>query len=60
MAGEVIAFQSVEEAFDRVRPYVKRTPVLTSSSLNDLTGKSLHFKCENLQVGESVRDSLAV
>lgn len=33
----------------RVAPYVHRTPVLTSSFLNDLTGAELYFKCENFQ-----------
>jgi len=36
-------------AHERIRPYVHRTPVLTSSFLDRLTGASLFFKCENLQ-----------
>ena len=36
-------------AHDRIRPHVHRTPVLTSSFLDRLTGASLFFKCENLQ-----------
>jgi len=42
-------FQDVIDAHDRIRPYVHRTPVLTSSFLNDLTGAELFFKCENFQ-----------
>jgi len=33
----------------RIAPYIHRTPVLTSSYLNDLTGAELFFKCENFQ-----------
>lgn len=36
-------------ASDRIRPYIHKTPVLTSSFFNDLTGAELFFKCENFQ-----------
>ena len=36
-------------AWQRIRPYIRRTPVLTSTYLNELTGASLYFKCENFQ-----------
>lgn len=36
-------------ARDRIAPYIHRTPVLTSSFINDLAGCELFFKCENLQ-----------
>ena len=36
-------------ARERIAPHVHRTPVLTSSFLNGLTGAELYFKCENLQ-----------
>lgn len=36
-------------AHERIKPHVHRTPVLTSSYLNELTGAELFFKCENLQ-----------
>jgi hypothetical protein len=42
-------FDDVITAHDRIRPYIHRTPVLTSSYLNGLTGAELFFKCENLQ-----------
>jgi threonine dehydratase len=34
---------------DNLKPFIHRTPVLTSSSINELTGSSLFFKCENFQ-----------
>ncbi|MCB1363545.1 MAG: pyridoxal-phosphate dependent enzyme [Rhodobacteraceae bacterium] len=36
-------------AHERIRPHIHRTPVLTSSFLNGLTGAELFFKCENFQ-----------
>ncbi|MCK4713751.1 MAG: pyridoxal-phosphate dependent enzyme, partial [Marinosulfonomonas sp.] len=36
-------------ARQRITPYIHRTPVLTSTFLNDLTGAELFFKCENFQ-----------
>lgn len=41
--------QDILAACDRVRPYVQRTPVLTSTLLNELSGSQLYFKCENFQ-----------
>ena len=42
-------YQDVEAAHDRIAPYIHRTPVLTSSYLDALTGAELYFKCENFQ-----------
>ncbi len=42
-------FADVEAAHDRIRPYIHRTPILTSSYMNALTGADLYFKCENFQ-----------
>ncbi len=42
-------FDDVIAAHDRIRPHIHRTPVLTSSYLDDLTGAKLYFKCENFQ-----------
>lgn len=42
-------FDDVLAAHERIRPYIHRTPVLTSSYLNELTGAELFFKCENFQ-----------
>jgi threonine dehydratase len=36
-------------AHRRIEPYIHRTPVLTSSFLDALTGAELFFKCENFQ-----------
>lgn len=42
-------FSDVRSAAERITPYVHRTPVLTSASMNQLTGAKLFFKCENFQ-----------
>ena len=42
-------FDSIRAAQDRIRAHVHRTPVLTSRRLDDATGASLFFKCENFQ-----------
>lgn len=34
---------------DHLKPYLNRTPILTSRLLNEMTGCTLHFKCENFQ-----------
>uniref|UniRef100_A0A0D6R973 Serine racemase n=1 Tax=Araucaria cunninghamii TaxID=56994 RepID=A0A0D6R973_ARACU len=42
---------SIQEARARIGPYIKKTPVLSSSSLNTLAGRELFFKCEIFQKG---------
>ena len=42
-------FDDVLAARERIKPYIHRTPILTSSYFNQLTGAELFFKCENFQ-----------
>src|SRR5438105_13589732 len=42
-------FARIRSAHERVRSYIKRTPVLTSSRLDEASGASLFFKCETFQ-----------
>jgi len=42
-------FDRIRAAQERVRSYIKRTPVLTSSRLDEACGGHLFFKCENFQ-----------
>src|ERR1700730_9310474 len=39
----------IRAARERIRPYIHRTSVLTSSRLDEASGASLFFKCENFQ-----------
>lgn len=41
--------KTIEDAAVRIRPYVHRTPVLTSQSINQILGATIYFKCENFQ-----------
>jgi threonine dehydratase len=45
----MITLDDIQEAHDRIRLYIHRTPVLTSHTLNRITGAELYFKCENFQ-----------
>ena len=40
---------AIREAAVRIAPYAHRTPVVTCATLDRLAGRSLFFKCENLQ-----------
>lgn len=42
-------FSDILAAAARIAPHARVTPVLQSSSLNDLVGAELFFKCENFQ-----------
>jgi threonine dehydratase len=41
----------VREAANRIRPLARRTPVMTSRSIDDRAGCQVFFKCENFQLG---------
>jgi threonine dehydratase len=40
---------AIRKAHGRIRPYIHRTPVLTSERLDAASGASIFFKCENFQ-----------
>ena len=42
-------FEDILAAHELIRPYIHRTPVLTSKSINTLMGCEIFFKCENFQ-----------
>jgi len=39
----------IEAAYEKIKPYVHKTPVLSSSLLNEMFSAELYFKCENFQ-----------
>ena len=47
----MLTIELIKEAVVRIRGSVHRTPVITSRSFNEATGKEVFFKCENLQRG---------
>jgi threonine dehydratase len=46
---ELVDFDAIRAAQQRIRDWVNRTPVMTSRSLDAASGAQLFFKCENLQ-----------
>jgi threonine dehydratase len=44
-----VDLDSIHAAHERIRPYIHRTPVLTSERFDQASGGSLFFKCENFQ-----------
>jgi threonine dehydratase len=48
---ELVTFADVLRASERIRPIVKRTPVMTSRGFNQDAGIEAFFKCENFQTG---------
>ena len=49
MASDFLTLADLAAARERIGPYVRRTPVLTSDVLDEAAGARLYFKCENLQ-----------
>ena len=44
-----LSLADVRSAAERIRPFVQRTPVHTSDTLDRLSGRKLYFKCELFQ-----------
>jgi threonine dehydratase len=44
-----ITKSSIEQAADRIAPYIHNTPVITCQSINEMYGIEFYFKCENFQ-----------
>ncbi len=42
-------FNEVEAAYKRIKNHVNHTPIMTSSTLNEIVSASCYFKCENFQ-----------
>ena len=49
MSDDAIGINEIKAAHQRITPYIHRTPVLTSRTLDDVVGAQLFFKCENFQ-----------
>jgi threonine dehydratase len=45
----MVSFEDIAKAHERIKAHAKRTPVLTSATVDSLTGASVFFKCENFQ-----------
>ena len=49
------SFKDIQDAHERIRPFIHRTSVLSNASLNKLSGAELFFKCENFQKAGSFK-----
>jgi len=49
MENLAISFEDVKAAAQAITGVANRTPVLTSRTVNELTGYQVYFKCENFQ-----------
>ncbi|RMF60863.1 MAG: pyridoxal-phosphate dependent enzyme [Calditrichaeota bacterium] len=49
MSKEFPRLSMIKEAAVRINPFIHRTPIFTCSTLNEMTGVTLYFKCENFQ-----------
>lgn len=51
MSATIIApvKEDILAAAERIEPFIHRTPVITSKSIDQMIGAEIYFKCENLQ-----------
>lgn len=45
----MITKDAIEKAHEKIKTFIHETPVLTNSSINEMAGAELFFKCENFQ-----------
>ena len=45
----MVSFEDITAAHERLKPHARRTPVLTSATVDALAGARVFFKCENFQ-----------
>src|SRR5689334_9722728 len=51
----MMGLETVQGAAERIRPIARRTPVMTSHSLDSEAGARVYVKCENFQRGGSFK-----
>lgn len=44
-------FKEIQVAYERIKPYINHTPIMTSRTLNSIVEASIFLKCENFQRG---------
>jgi threonine dehydratase len=44
-----ITLQDIQQAHERIRPFIHKTPIHTSEQVDEIAGATLYFKCENFQ-----------
>lgn len=48
-ASNIPSKETLEQVHENIKSMVHRTPIMTSRQLNEISGASLFFKCENFQ-----------
>ncbi|MCS7026498.1 MAG: pyridoxal-phosphate dependent enzyme [Bryobacteraceae bacterium] len=51
----MVTFAEIQNAAQRIRSYIHRTPVMTCASVNQRAGMEVYAKCENFQRGGSFK-----
>lgn len=44
-----VNIQDIQDAAKRIEPFIHKTPVMTSGTLDRMAGRAVHFKCEIFQ-----------
>jgi threonine dehydratase len=44
-----INIEEIRSAYSRIKKYIHHTPVLSNTSINEMVGATIYFKCENFQ-----------
>ena len=44
-----IGLEDIKKTVDRIKPFIHRTPVLSSENINRIVNSEIYFKCENFQ-----------
>ena len=52
--------EDISRTGERIQPFIHRTPIMQSSTLNQIAGCELFFKCENLQKAGAFKSRGAV
>lgn len=47
--NHIPSLDDIKEVHERIKPFIHQTPVLSSTSINELAGCEIFFKCENFQ-----------
>ena len=44
-----VGFTEVESAYERIKKYIRKTPVIVNDDFNSKYGRHFYFKAENMQ-----------
>jgi len=47
--GSFPTLYDIQQAYSRLLPFINRTPILKSATINEMIGAEVFFKCENFQ-----------